>query len=242
MKPPRLRLPPSPRQIDATRRFAKMKMGNPSKNAMAVALIRSMNAPIGRSLQLVLAYAPYSSGTPSPLEPLHSNNNTGSAFLEIFDMSNGWSCIVRRTEMDGLDPVAIHPSTGALIPAADLVPHPLEAALNLSSEAYSADLSNTYDNFIVIDENGKTAGFMIWTDTATYGTELYYFDGEHRPFLMADMNPGPDGIGSGDGIASLSGNRYLCFRLAITSAVSNEPVTYDLRTGAWRQADLWKQQ
>jgi len=138
--------------------------------------------------------------------------------------------------------VAIHPSTGALIPAADLLPHPLEAALNLSSEDFSADLSNSYDNFIVIDENGKAAGFMIWTDTANYGTELYYFDGEHRPFLMADMNPGPNGlpygIGSGDGIASLSGNRYLCFRLTITFATSNEPVTYDLHTGAWRQDDL----
>ena len=65
--------------------------------AVAVALIRSMHAPIGRSLQLVLAYPPYSSGTPSPLAPLHANNNTRGSFPEIFDMSNGWGCIVRRT-------------------------------------------------------------------------------------------------------------------------------------------------
>lgn len=85
----------------------------------------------------------------------------------------------------------------------------------------------------------ELAGMYFWLETSSMGTEMYYWDLEHRPFMMADMVPGPSGPHlAQESRAALVGGRYVCFETMLTEDAQKEPALFDLESGTFNELNV----
>lgn len=190
-------------------------------------------ASSGTSLTLVQSLYPY--GQNGTRQQLTSFNETHDSSPMFFRGPTEKQCALLRVGINGNGITGgCFDSMGELILAQDMPQHPLEVSRNLSADAFDPASIAPDELGRVLNYDGETVGIYFWQETTSMGKEMYYWDLEHRPFMLADMVAGSAGpVTAITSDAALVGGQYLCFAADLTQASGQEPAVYDLSNGTF---------